>query len=80
MPRDRRTSDVFVGREEELRKLTSALSAAEEGDGRIVMLSGEPGIGKTRTAEVIVEDARGREFLVVNARCHEGEGAPLYWP
>ena len=39
--------DVFVGRRLELQVLTTALADALSGRGRIVMLSGEPGIGKT---------------------------------
>ncbi len=41
---------VFVGRQREMAQLTAALDDAITGQGRIVMLAGEPGIGKTRTA------------------------------
>lgn len=57
---------IFVGREAELQTLTKALDSAAEGDGRIVMLSGEPGIGKTRTTEAVAEIASQRGFLIVN--------------
>ena len=39
---------VFVGRQREMAELTSALNDALSGQGRLVMLVGEPGIGKTR--------------------------------
>ncbi|MCI0794977.1 MAG: ATP-binding protein, partial [Chloroflexi bacterium] len=45
-----RSRGVFVGREKELAELTAALEDALAGQGRLVMLVGEPGIGKTRTA------------------------------
>ena len=38
---------VFVGRQRELAELTAALDDALSGQGRLVMLVGEPGIGKT---------------------------------
>ena len=42
---------VFVGRQREIDALSSALDDALAGHGRLVMLVGEPGIGKTRTAQ-----------------------------
>jgi predicted ATPase len=45
-----------------------------------VLVAGEAGIGKTRVAEELAADARAREVRVVWGRCHEGEGAPAYWP
>ena len=40
---------VFVGRQQEMGELKAALEDALSGRGRLVMLGGEPGIGKTRT-------------------------------
>ena len=48
-PLDRLALGVFVGRERELEQLRGALDAALDGHGSVVMLFGEPGIGKTRT-------------------------------
>ena len=42
--------DIFVGREREMANLTAAFDDAVSGKGRIVMVAGEPGTGKTRTA------------------------------
>jgi len=70
----------FVGREQELGRLRDALDAALSGRGRLVMLSGEPGIGKTRTAIELAGYAEERGARVLWGRCYEREGAPPYWP
>ena len=83
MPRptpERRGSSVFVGRERELEELRTLFEDAAAGRGRLVMLVGEPGIGKTRIAEELAAHARDRGALVLWGPCHEGEGAPAYWP
>ncbi|MEK6276708.1 MAG: AAA family ATPase [Actinomycetota bacterium] len=71
---------VFVGREAELSELRSAADEALAGRGRLVLMAGEPGIGKTRTAEELATYAQVRGAKVHWGRCHEGEGAPAYWP
>jgi DNA-binding winged helix-turn-helix (wHTH) protein/tetratricopeptide (TPR) repeat protein len=70
----------FVGRERTLERLEGALASALAGRGRVVLLAGEPGIGKTRTAEELARVARERGAEVVIGRCFEGEGAPAFWP
>ncbi|MFY9588010.1 MAG: AAA family ATPase, partial [Actinomycetota bacterium] len=77
---DRRPGDLFVGRERELSQLKGVYDDAATGRGRLVMLVGEPGIGKTRTAEELSAYARDRGAQVFWGPCHEGEGAPAYWP
>jgi class 3 adenylate cyclase len=79
-PLDRLASGVFVGRDVEVQKLRAGLDAALAGRGRILLLVGEPGIGKTRTSEELVTYARMRGAQVLWGRCYEGEGAPPYWP
>jgi tetratricopeptide (TPR) repeat protein len=71
---------VFVGRERELAELANALDAARTGHGGLYLLSGEPGIGKTRLAERCAEVAAARGFAVLWGRCWESGGAPTYWP
>jgi DNA-binding winged helix-turn-helix (wHTH) protein/tetratricopeptide (TPR) repeat protein len=71
---------VFVGRERTIRRLERALEAALAGSGGIVLLAGEPGIGKTRTAEELARKAAERGAQVLVGRCFEGEGAPAFWP
>ena len=71
---------VFVGREAEMGALRDAADEALGGRGQLVLLAGEPGIGKTRTSEELATYARVRGAKVHWGRCHEGEGAPPYWP
>jgi hypothetical protein len=71
---------TFVGRERELAELRGGLDDVSAGHGRLFLLSGEPGIGKTRLAEEISNEAAAREMRVVWGRCWEGGGAPAYWP
>jgi hypothetical protein len=79
-PLDRLAGGVFVGRDPELAQLRAAFDEAFSGHGRILMLVGEPGIGKTRTSEELATYAQLRGAQVLWGRCYEGEGAPAYWP
>ena len=74
------TSSNFVGRKQEMSELVKALDDALEGRGRLVMLVGEPGIGKTRIAQELAAISEERGAQVLWGRCYEGEGAPPYWP
>ena len=69
---------TLVGREEQLGALRAALDTAMGGHGRIALLSGEPGVGKTRLAEELVRQAPGA--AVAWGRCAEEPGAPPFWP
>jgi DNA-binding CsgD family transcriptional regulator/tetratricopeptide (TPR) repeat protein len=71
---------AFVGREAELAALSADLDAGATGRGGVVLLAGEPGIGKTRLAEELAARATARGALVLWGRCWEGEGAPAFWP
>ena len=71
---------VFVGRRREMDQLKAALEDALGGRGRLVTLVGEPGIGKTRTAEELATYARLRNAQVLWGRCYEEQGAPPYCP
>jgi DNA-binding CsgD family transcriptional regulator len=70
----------FVGRARELAALTTDLDAAVSGRGRVVLVAGEPGIGKTRLAEELAPRATARGAAVLWGRCWEGAGAPAFWP
>ena len=71
---------VFVGRERELSALLGALEDALSGRGRLVLLAGEPGVGKSRLADELAVRASARGARVLFGRCWEGGGAPAYWP
>ena len=71
---------TFVGCQREMGELTAAMDDALFGRGRLVMLSGEPGIGKTRTAQELASYACQQGAQVLWGRCYEEEGAPPYWP
>jgi DNA-binding SARP family transcriptional activator/tetratricopeptide (TPR) repeat protein len=74
------TRSAFVGRERELAELLGGLDDAFAGRGRLFMLVGEPGIGKSRLAEELIAHARARGGHVLVGRCWEAGGAPAYWP
>jgi len=76
----RDNGDVFVGRQTEMAELTATLDAALTGQGRLIMLAGEPGIGKTRTAQELAAYAKEHGVQVLWGWCYEEEGAPPYWP
>ena len=69
-----------VGRDPELRALQADIAAAVAGRGRVALLGGEPGIGKTRLAEELASYASSFDATVVWGRCYEGRGAPAFWP
>jgi len=71
---------AFVGREQELARLRTALAAAYSGRGDVCLLFGEPGIGKTRLATEIAGEAGRDGAMVLWGRCWESGGAPAYWP
>jgi DNA-binding SARP family transcriptional activator/tetratricopeptide (TPR) repeat protein len=71
---------AFVGRERELAELVAGLDDAFAGRGRLFLLGGEPGIGKSRLAEELIADATARGARILVGRCWEAGGAPAYWP
>src|SRR5262252_10476046 len=79
--RDRpRTVRVLVGRDGELGELLAGLDDVTSGTGRLFLLAGDPGIGKSRLAREAAARARDRGFTVAWGRCWEAGGAPVYWP
>ena len=66
---------AFAGREPELAALRSAWTEAVAGRRRGVLVSGEPGIGKTRLAAEIARHAREQAGVVLYGRCDEGLSA-----
>src|SRR5579875_768370 len=75
-----RRAEVLVGRSDELAVLRAALDDAAAGTGRLVLVVGEPGIGKTRLAQEIAGHALAVGSAVAWGRCVSADGAPPYWP
>jgi len=74
-----RGGTAFVGREEALAALRHAFAQAESGRGGVALVTGPPGIGKTRLAEVFAEEVAARGPVALFARAREGEGVPAFW-
>jgi tetratricopeptide (TPR) repeat protein len=70
----------LVGREGELRHLVAVLEDAAAGRGCVALVTGEPGIGKTRLAEEVADRAEVDGFEVHWATCWEGGGTAPYSP
>jgi DNA-binding winged helix-turn-helix (wHTH) protein/tetratricopeptide (TPR) repeat protein len=70
----------LLGRDTELAELHQVLGDALGGRGSLVLLTGEPGIGKTRLAEEVAAEGARRGALVLTGRCYETAGAPPYNP
>ncbi len=72
--------DPFVGRDAESAALDAALANAWSGRGRLFLVAGAPGIGKSRLAAELTDRARDSGAQVGWGRCWEAGGAPAYWP
>lgn len=73
-------SRPIVGRARELNVFRAAFDRMLAGQRQLVLICGEPGIGKTRCAEALADVAEDQGALVLWGRCHEEAGAPPYWP
>lgn len=73
-------ANQMVARASELETILISLRAALEGNGRLVFLAGEPGVGKTRLAQEVTLKARNSGFLVAGGRCYEPEEGVPYYP
>jgi len=70
----------FVGRSSEIERLLAHLARAKNGQGGVLMVVGEPGIGKTRTLEEFAATAREQGANVLWGRCFEGEWTQPFAP
>ncbi|HEY2705695.1 MAG TPA: AAA family ATPase [Candidatus Dormibacteraeota bacterium] len=64
-------SSAFVGRDQVLRRLVDACDQARHGVRQLVLLSGEPGVGKTRLAAELAASAHAEGATVLHGRCDE---------
>ncbi|MFD8500644.1 ATP-binding protein [Amycolatopsis sp. NPDC059657] len=76
----RNARDRFVGRAAEREVLGERLRVAAGGAGQVVLVAGEPGVGKTRLAEETVADARSLGMATAWGRSTKEAGSPPYWP
>jgi DNA-binding winged helix-turn-helix (wHTH) protein len=70
----------FVGRDGVMRRLEALLNEARQGRGRLCVISGEPGIGKTRCAEELMARAEQLGMAIWLGRAVEDASAPALWP
>ncbi|MEW9549761.1 AAA family ATPase [Nonomuraea sp. NPDC050783] len=69
-----------MGREHELALVEDRLGAAAGGAGQVVLLAGEPGVGKSRLAEEAAALAARLGMRCCWGRATDEEGNPAYWP
>ncbi|MGD8330736.1 MAG: AAA family ATPase, partial [Acidobacteriota bacterium] len=78
-PRRERTPrrTPLVGRGDERKLLDGMLDDALEGRGGLVLLGGEPGVGKTRLAQEVLDEGRQRGLQVLTGHAYEDDAAPF---
>jgi tetratricopeptide (TPR) repeat protein len=72
--------DAFVGRRVEVETLAAMAEDARRGRGSVMLVGGEPGIGKTRLVEETADGALGSGMRVLWGSCWPGDGGPSFWP
>ncbi|MGA1848842.1 MAG: tetratricopeptide repeat protein [Thermoplasmatota archaeon] len=79
-PSNERTKTKYIGREKELSLLNDLLAEVRKGSGKLVMVEGEAGIGKTR----LIEEMRGApnfsDFNYLSGRCLYFKDTDIYLP
>jgi hypothetical protein len=71
--------EVFVGRQAELAALAATAGAVRGGGSRVVLVTGEAGVGKSSLLARMGSALESDGWLVVAGRCPEAEGAPPAW-
>ena len=66
----------FVGRVAERERLAGEYKSAAAGTRKVVLISGEPGVGKTRLAAEVARTAQQQGAVVLYGRCDEDLGVP----
>lgn len=69
-----RTAAPLVGRQADWERLQAAWHAAQQGQPRLLLLTGEAGIGKTRLAEELLDWAARQGVVTVAAHCYAAAG------
>lgn len=71
---------ALIGRAREWEQLTSVWEAAAEAGPRVAVISGEPGIGKTRLADELFQSCVRQGHAAARSRCYAGQGEVAYGP
>jgi class 3 adenylate cyclase/tetratricopeptide (TPR) repeat protein len=71
---------AIVGRDDEMQRAAGAVEAVAAGSGRLLLLSGEPGVGKTRLAQEVTRLVYDRSFIIAVGRCYEPYRAVPFYP
>jgi hypothetical protein len=78
--RSKRVAPLVIGREREQAQLRELLDAMLAGQGSVVLLAGEAGIGKTTLTSWLAAEAEDRGALVVTGGCYDLSATPPYGP
>ena len=70
----------FVGRAQERTRLLQAVERTRSGNGTLMLIGGEAGVGKSRLVEEAAAEARRLGLMVLTGRCVDQQGAPPYLP
>lgn len=71
---------AYVGRENELERLEGRLEAAVAGSGRVVVVTGEAGLGKSRLVYEFTERCVRGRARILSGRCQAADGKSAYLP
>ncbi|MFG2166927.1 ATP-binding protein [Micromonospora chersina] len=75
-----RFGEAIIGREHPAALLRAEVDRVTASHGGLVLVAGEPGIGKTTLVSAAADEARRRGALVLGAACWDSDSAPGYWP
>ena len=74
------SSPVLIGRQVEIATLQALIDQVRRGQGQVVLLSGEAGIGKSRLAAEVKTQAHAQGFLVLQGTCFPTDRSAPYAP
>ncbi|MGK5738580.1 ATP-binding protein [Micromonospora sp. URMC 103] len=77
---DAQVGDGIIGRDHPAGLLRAEFERATSSHGGLVLVTGEPGIGKTTLVTAAAREARRQGALVLGAACWDSASAPGYWP
>ncbi|MEH0955271.1 ATP-binding protein [Micromonospora sp. CPCC 205554] len=75
-----RFGEHIIGREHPAALLRAEVARLVDSHGGLVLVTGEPGIGKTTLVSAAADEARRNGALVLGAACWDSDTAPDYWP